>query len=869
MMAPSRAKGRRLNRRPRQRPQTIDGGGLSTLSNERLLNLALLSDDAARLQYLKLTPHGVQYMVNASKFPGSLIVRFLNIRRPQTQNEEQESNDHFLVTIHDGTHSCIGLVFHAQMLKGLAQCLASVTGYITSKAHLPNRSPLVFVTGFEILDKSENRLPQHREEDSFCPSRQVVQGGKAGTFLSKKSLEYVDLAGQSSLSIDSERWKLDLKTISAFMAHHSAMRTLQAIDDDNIWSGSPSKPTNDTLRNYTKALREFEELQLVLQASSLTGLKEEKKQVVDQNTRTLQHALSCLDQPLTTELLCEWHGMLMGNGLHPKPSSVRKEVARSETIVFGPPGSIRQELDHLCTALKRLETNLVSPSTHGSSSTVLGGITFAAAAFFGVVDIHPFSNGNWRLAQIVLNWALRRAGMPFCIQLSNTAKKRSECIVAIERARQNIFLVPRGEVADDDMREALKCAGLLSPIVSVLLEHIGRTAVEFGRLVSEKTNLASEEAEACAARRAREQVAQGTCIICFDEKPNIATLCCGKAVHLNCIAEWLSAHKSCPQCRCYLPSLPRNCRKCVKEASGGDDGPMVEQLLNYVSNESANEDDDDSASYSSSSSDSSSLSSSSSSSSSSSTPVPYSELYHRINYGNSDDDDQNTEIEIANEIDYADMFNEFEAISSDNSSNRQARTNYDHQVQTLPEEISTSEGIGGVQNEVVERLQQTPMVEQTVFNFADSSSSSSGDEDYFESEFSDIYGNAYRTPSMEGQASGRVGQESFPRLSFLDPSLLRNVQQNENSDYFRSSVANSSSSEEEFDGRGVNDGVPLLEFTSFTQASFQTASETPYVDHEPYQSDSTVSSHTPWLISEHFAFSDDDSGAYVSENSIS
>jgi hypothetical protein len=30
--------------------------------------------------------------------------------------------------------------------------------------------------------------------------------------------------------------------------------------------------------------------------------------------------------------------------------------------------------------------------------------------------------------------------------------------------------------------------------------------------------------------------------------------------HLNCIAEWLSANSSCPECRGDLPSLPRRMR---------------------------------------------------------------------------------------------------------------------------------------------------------------------------------------------------------------------------------------------------------------------------------------------------------------------
>jgi hypothetical protein len=58
-----------------------------------------------------------------------------------------------------------------------------------------------------------------------------------------------------------------------------------------------------------------------------------------------------------------------------------------------------------------------------------------------------------------------------------------------------------------------------------------------------------------AANRVRMQAAAGECFICLEDKPNIATLCCGKAVHFNCMAKWLRQNASCPQCREKLPNL--------------------------------------------------------------------------------------------------------------------------------------------------------------------------------------------------------------------------------------------------------------------------------------------------------------------------
>jgi fido (protein-threonine AMPylation protein) len=845
------------------------------------ISVPQFSEEASLPQFSKvsLSPNAVKCMVNASKFPGTLIVRLFHFRRPPPACDDQQPNDgsRLLATISDGTHCCIGLIFRAHKIKGLSDCIISIRGYITSQANPSNRSPLVCVTDFEILYELENQFTQLEDDDLLCSDHRVVQGGSVGTFLATNKMDDTDLAGESSLSIDFPRWKQDSTKVSEFLAQHFAMRTLQTTEEDKSWVGSPSKSTSEALQSYTKAMREFGNSQLALQAASLTGLEGDTSQVLDQNRRTLEHALTCLDQPLTKNLLCQWHIMLMGDGLHPDSGKIRTTIARSESIVFCPPNQIQQELDQLCQTLQTLENSLVPHSgTESNSNMALGQITFAAAAMFGVLDIHPFSDGNGRLARIVLNWALRRVGLPFCIHLFATPTQRSEYITAIERTRQNICLAPRGEVSDADLLAALKCAGVLSPIVALLLDRISRAADEFGRLVSEKALLASEEAEARAVRRARERAAQGTCIICFDEKPNIATLCCGKAVHLNCIAEWLSAHTSCPQCRSDLPSLPaRNRVNSARDISDEEDDSMVEQLLNYITNET----DADLSSSSSSSSDSASLSSASSSSSSSSL-LTYNELHYRIHYGSSDDEsDHDTEGNGSHEVDYADMFNDsgldssrsipdsLESLrrhvndsgldSSDMNSNRIHPRSIRASLESLPQRNPglTGQSEGTIRFRDADTLDRrlALMIEQNAFGFADSSSTGDDDDD-----------------DDEAPDTGRFAPDSFPRLSFLDPSLLHEVQQQpqQQRDCDQSSYAGSSSGDEDDSDRSFNADVPLLGvFTSLPRpVTFPDTSDDSFPEHSSNQISSSVSL-APWLIRDHFAFSDDDSDVYDSEHS--
>jgi hypothetical protein len=174
---------------------------------------------------------------------------------------------------------------------------------------------------------------------------------------------------------------------------------------------------------------------------------------------------------------------------------------------------------------------------------------------FGILDIHPFVDGNGRLARIAANWALRRAGLPFCINIFATPAQRQMYVHAITMTRRNLCLVARGHVPQETMVDIMARSGLFSSLVQLVVEQVSRAVSECNKLVAEKAALAVDEREAKAARQFREKAAAGSCLICFDENPNIATLCCGKAAHLNCIAQWLSSRNSCPQCRKELPSL--------------------------------------------------------------------------------------------------------------------------------------------------------------------------------------------------------------------------------------------------------------------------------------------------------------------------
>jgi len=57
-----------------------------------------------------------------------------------------------------------------------------------------------------------------------------------------------------------------------------------------------------------------------------------------------------------------------------------------------------------------------------------------------------------------------------------------------------------------------------------------------------------EAALAAAARRQRDIALKGPCSICLDA-PSVAMLCCGTAVHVQCLVKWMMKSKACMVCR--------------------------------------------------------------------------------------------------------------------------------------------------------------------------------------------------------------------------------------------------------------------------------------------------------------------------------
>jgi len=266
---------------------------------------------------------------------------------------------------------------------------------------------------------------------------------------------------------------------------------------------------------------------------------------------------------VTSNAIRRWHDALCGNGLTEHPGRFRTKTVKAGRTVFRPADKVMQDLqDDLFPAFALLEEQLTRHlATSREQEAATAAMTLGAAVFFGLVDVHPFADGNGRLARLLGNGALRAVGLPFCINWFATSAQRREYVLATLMTRRNLTLVYRGVNMDDTakneqmIRDAMEAAGLYFPLVALLMDRVRKAIDEFVQLQHYKQLSQMEHEECKAARRVRERAAAGSCLICFDDNPNIATLCCGKAVHLNCIAEWLSNNMTCPNCRETLPKV--------------------------------------------------------------------------------------------------------------------------------------------------------------------------------------------------------------------------------------------------------------------------------------------------------------------------
>ena len=335
---------------------------------------------------------------------------------------------------------------------------------------------------------------------------------------------------------------------------------------------------DDNLK-HTSAIAAFQKAQ---QERQKTGLESNiRKQgsgtaveaLVTAHEQALRRILSePVGGPLTAKLLCETHAILCKHDPAAQPGKLRDVTVRVGPSRFCAPAQVKERLDAYLAAANRLlassEREAVSDGGGGGGGGSgggggggggSGGATYVntwppelltATLVLGFLEVHPFKDGNGRMGRLMLNWLLKRVGIPFVINICATAEHRTKYTAAVKVSRS-----VKGPDAANDSADPISILPFASHISEQLLlawDQLERTRL---RLVATATESASEAAVLEARRKKREE--EG-CMICMEDHPNIATLCCGAAVHLNCMAKWLAEapDPTCISCRVALPRPP-------------------------------------------------------------------------------------------------------------------------------------------------------------------------------------------------------------------------------------------------------------------------------------------------------------------------
>jgi len=258
---------------------------------------------------------------------------------------------------------------------------------------------------------------------------------------------------------------------------------------------------------------------------------------------------------LSVEGLCAIHSRLCRQQENAKPGLLRT----TNVLAGGRKNCLSAEVprllkDSLATAFQMFEAAKVAGTAAEAEAA-------AAAIALGILDVHPFRDGNGRLSRLVLSRVLGELGLPFPIVLCASYAQRKAYNKAVRAAICNLRSIHGdGGLA---MRQLLQ-------------NHTQRAWHQMERAWVAALDVDRPQRDQ-AIQEDRKSRREGNCCICHaggnesggdsadsddddeNEAPNVATLCCGVAAHLNCMSKWLATaeqrdgNPTCPNCRAVMP----------------------------------------------------------------------------------------------------------------------------------------------------------------------------------------------------------------------------------------------------------------------------------------------------------------------------
>jgi len=212
----------------------------------------------------------------------------------------------------------------------------------------------------------------------------------------------------------------------------------------------------------------------------------------------------------------------------------------------------------------------------------------AAYVAYRLSRIHPFEDGNGRVARLLANYVLMGDGLPFPVLLCASAADRKQYIAAFSSSSPQ-------QLAHVILQRVLSSWRRYSFLLNKSILSTG---------LPEKTSLLSPDAQ---LRALREHLRLEQCAICFDDQCEMSLLCCGRPFHAHCLTTWFSSSQKavptgsysvqCPQCRQEIDMRTVGIKLLsagadeIKEPSTTEETTETTEETTEQSTESTNEDD--------------------------------------------------------------------------------------------------------------------------------------------------------------------------------------------------------------------------------------------------------------------------------------
>lgn len=253
-------------------------------------------------------------------------------------------------------------------------------------------------------------------------------------------------------------------------------------------------------------------------------------------------------------------------------------------------------LEDLMNALKLLHPILQKANykySHTSEvKSLIVSLFVASLLLYGISELQPFfeTKCNEFVSHLCVTWAFRKyfPTFPypvFCTGTANNSSNHTYHILdaqaqtellnkASRQIKENISRLQRTNHSKCSLQKLLDA---FLPIVQYLLNYVYLQTGKFRKNVVDRSKTVQGLAAEQVLRQNRmDSQREGSCIICLGENPNMTALCCGAAMHLNCLVEWLRrGHGNCVSCRTKIPLLTENGKKEVLSHSTIRDGSFL------------------------------------------------------------------------------------------------------------------------------------------------------------------------------------------------------------------------------------------------------------------------------------------------------